>query len=67
MNHDLNGLIRVHGGELSESHIKCYLRQLLEAISDCHKHNVFHRDIKCSFFISSYFLLYYETANNYFH
>mmetsp|Transcript_3726 Transcript_3726/g.5509 ORF Transcript_3726/g.5509 Transcript_3726/m.5509 type:complete len:347 (+) Transcript_3726:38-1078(+) len=31
---------------LSESTIKCFLRQILRGIAHCHKHNVMHRDIK---------------------
>ena len=32
--------------ELSEAHIKCFARQLLEGINALHKVGVFHRDIK---------------------
>eukprot|EP01103_Thecamoeba_quadrilineata_P010514 TRINITY_DN2294_c0_g1_i1.p1 TRINITY_DN2294_c0_g1~~TRINITY_DN2294_c0_g1_i1.p1 ORF type:complete len:389 (-),score=47.76 TRINITY_DN2294_c0_g1_i1:61-1227(-) len=51
MDHDLNGLMdsrQYQGSWWTLSEIKCYMKQLLEALYYCHKNNVLHRDVKGS-------------------
>jgi len=45
--HDLTGLTDA-GQRFSTPQIKCYMKQLLEGMSYCHKNRVLHRDIKGS-------------------
>ncbi|XP_034415812.1 cyclin-dependent kinase 13 isoform X2 [Cyclopterus lumpus] len=48
MDHDLMGLLESGLVHFNESHIKSFMRQLLEGLDYCHKKNFLHRDIKCS-------------------
>ncbi|KAJ8279487.1 hypothetical protein COCON_G00065530 [Conger conger] len=48
MDHDLMGLLESGLAQFNESHIKSFMRQLLEGLDYCHKKNFLHRDIKCS-------------------
>lgn len=48
MDHDLMGLLESGLVHFNESHIKSFMRQLLEGLEYCHKKNFLHRDIKCS-------------------
>nr|XP_040022517.1 cyclin-dependent kinase 13 isoform X1 [Gasterosteus aculeatus aculeatus] len=48
MDHDLMGLLESGLVHFTESHIKSFMRQLLEGLDYCHKKNFLHRDIKCS-------------------
>jgi len=38
----------VEMGKIGEQRMRNILRQILEAIAYCHKHNIIHRDIKPS-------------------
>lgn len=42
------GLLESGLVHFNESHIKSFMRQLLEGLDYCHKKNFLHRDIKCS-------------------
>lgn len=46
MEHDLSGLLSCPDIKLSDSQIKCYMKQLLKGIEHCHSHGILHRDIK---------------------
>ncbi|XP_051970096.1 cyclin-dependent kinase 13-like isoform X1 [Xyrauchen texanus] len=48
MDHDLMGLLESGLVHFNESHIKSFMRQLLEGLDYCHNKNFLHRDIKCS-------------------
>ncbi|XP_070583849.1 cyclin-dependent kinase 13 isoform X3 [Erythrolamprus reginae] len=48
MDHDLMGLLESGLVHFDESHIKSFMRQLMEGLDYCHKKNFLHRDIKCS-------------------
>ncbi|XP_070565821.1 cyclin-dependent kinase 12-like [Ptychodera flava] len=48
MDHDLMGLLESGLVNFSEDDIKCFMKQLLDGLSYCHKKNFLHRDIKCS-------------------
>ncbi|TRY89148.1 hypothetical protein DNTS_018071 [Danionella cerebrum] len=48
MDHDLMGLLESGLVHFNESHIRSFMRQLLEGLDYCHKKNFLHRDIKCS-------------------
>ncbi|XP_023698077.2 cyclin-dependent kinase 13 [Paramormyrops kingsleyae] len=48
MDHDLMGLLESGLVHFNESHIKSFMRQLMEGLDYCHKKNFLHRDIKCS-------------------
>uniref|UniRef100_A0A4W5QW74 Cyclin dependent kinase 13 n=1 Tax=Hucho hucho TaxID=62062 RepID=A0A4W5QW74_9TELE len=48
MDHDLMGLLESGLVHFNESHIKSFMRQLLEGLDYCHKKSFLHRDIKCS-------------------
>ncbi|KPP67523.1 cyclin-dependent kinase 13-like [Scleropages formosus] len=48
MDHDLMGLLESGLVHFNESHIKSFMRQLMEGLAYCHKKNFLHRDIKCS-------------------
>lgn len=49
MDHDLTGLMMNDGSwNPNVSHIKCYMKQLLQGLHYCHTNNVLHRDIKGS-------------------
>jgi len=66
MDHDLTGLMMntdISTWNPEPSHIKCYMKQLLQGLYFCHKNNVLHRDIKGKSllgtrFLYCYFLLY---------
>lgn len=46
MEHDLSGLLSCPDIKLSDSQIKCYMKQLLKGIEHCHSLGILHRDIK---------------------
>jgi cyclin-dependent kinase 12/13 len=46
--HDLSGLLSMESVKFSVPQIKCYLRQLLEAVHQCHSAGVMHRDVKAA-------------------
>jgi serine/threonine protein kinase len=46
MDHDLTGLLDTPGVRLTDAHIKCYMKQLLEGVHHMHKNKILHRDIK---------------------
>ncbi|XP_070800479.1 cyclin-dependent kinase 13 isoform X2 [Pituophis catenifer annectens] len=48
MDHDLMGLLESGLVHFDESHIKSFMKQLMEGLDYCHKKNFLHRDIKCS-------------------
>jgi cyclin-dependent kinase 12/13 len=45
MEYDLSGLVD-RGMCLTQAHVMCYSKQLLEAVAFMHKHDLIHRDIK---------------------
>ncbi|GKB05486.1 probable serine/threonine-protein kinase [Tanacetum coccineum] len=48
MEHDLSGLISSPDIKFNDSHIKCFMWQLLKGMEHCHSRGVLHRDIKSS-------------------
>lgn len=48
MDHDLSGLLENPKVKLQESHIKCYLLQLLEGLRYLHDNQILHRDMKAA-------------------
>ncbi|KAI6656272.1 hypothetical protein LOD99_11294 [Oopsacas minuta] len=48
MDHDLMGLLDSGLAELDLTQIQFMIKQLLEAVSYCHRNNFLHRDLKCS-------------------
>lgn len=48
LDNDLTGLMENPSIKLSEAHIKCYMKQLLEGLHYIHTNNVIHRDIKAA-------------------
>ncbi|KUJ20198.1 Pkinase-domain-containing protein [Mollisia scopiformis] len=48
MDHDLSGLLENPTVKLQESHIKCYLLQLLEGLRYLHANQILHRDMKAA-------------------
>jgi serine/threonine-protein kinase BUR1 len=48
MDHDLAGLLENPTVKLQPSHIKLYMKQLLEGLEYMHDNNVIHRDIKAA-------------------
>ncbi|KAK2628599.1 hypothetical protein QTJ16_001702 [Diplocarpon rosae] len=48
MDHDLSGLLENPKVKLQESHIKCYMLQLLEGVRYLHNEKILHRDMKAA-------------------
>lgn len=48
MEHDLAGLVSCPDIKFTDSHIKCYMKQLLNGLEHCHERGIMHRDIKTS-------------------
>ncbi|GAV83714.1 Pkinase domain-containing protein [Cephalotus follicularis] len=48
MEHDITGLMSCPDIKFSESQIKCYMKQLLSGLEQCHSRGIMHRDIKGS-------------------
>ncbi|KAG4436951.1 serine/threonine protein kinase [Cadophora sp. M221] len=48
MSHDLSGLLENPQVKLQESHIKCYMLQLLEGVRYLHNEKILHRDMKAA-------------------
>lgn len=48
MDHDLSGLLENPSVKLEESHIKCYMLQLLEGVRYLHDSHILHRDMKAA-------------------
>lgn len=48
MDHDLSGLLENPKVKLEESHIKCYMLQLLEGVRYLHDEHILHRDMKAA-------------------
>lgn len=48
MDHDLSGLLENPKVKLQESHIKCYMLQLLEGVRYLHNERILHRDMKAA-------------------
>jgi serine/threonine-protein kinase BUR1 len=48
MDHDLSGLLENPKVKLEESHIKCYMLQLLEGVRYLHDNHILHRDMKAA-------------------
>ncbi|KAG8861075.1 serine/threonine protein kinase, CMGC, CDC2/CDK sub [Serendipita sp. 411] len=48
MDHDLSGLLENKSVQLSQSHIKLYMKQLLEGVEYMHDNHIIHRDIKAA-------------------
>ncbi|KAL2067865.1 hypothetical protein VTL71DRAFT_15963 [Oculimacula yallundae] len=48
MSHDLSGLLENPQVKLHETHIKCYMLQLLEGVRYLHNEHILHRDMKAA-------------------
>ncbi|CZT06117.1 hypothetical protein WAI453_005194 [Rhynchosporium graminicola] len=48
MSHDLSGLLENPQVKLHETHIKCYMLQLLEGVRYLHNERILHRDMKAA-------------------
>ncbi len=46
VDYDLSGLLKSSGLNLTEAHVKSFLKQLLEGVKFLHENNILHRDIK---------------------